>query len=181
VLKMKWLLERSGFTLLTADLLPEKERRGNSMLVVATPRESNYTPAFKANYKASVDLDNWQTYSTFSEAVGGSLKKLRTYVRSRNKEGKRLAGYGAGGRGVMMLAMAGLGREDLVYLCDQKPGLHGFFTPGSHVLVTAPSRLLKDPVDEVIVFSYGYMDEIKEQLGDYVKQGGRLISFLELM
>ena len=42
-------------------------------------------------------------------------------------------------------------------------------------------RLFKDPIDEVIVFAYGYMDEIKSMLSPLVERGGRLTSLLDLL
>jgi hypothetical protein len=47
--------------------------------------------------------------------------------------------------------------------------------------VVAPDQLLTDPSDEAIVFSFGYMDEIRRHLAQYEARGGRLISLLELI
>ena len=35
--------------------------------------------------------------------------------------------------------------------------LYKFFTPRSHIPIVSPDNLLDDPVDEVIVFSFGYL------------------------
>lgn len=180
ILTMKRLLQKVGFKLLSTKLVPEVERRGNSLLVAASTKESKYQPDLFINHEAVASMDEWSTYVTFVKAVQKSLSRLREYVHNRNKAGKRLAGYGAGGRGVMTLAMAGLSSSDISYLCDRNQSLHGLYTPRSHIPVVSPDCLLEDPVDEVIVFSFGYLDEIKQQLSRYINRGGRLVSLLEL-
>ena len=47
--------------------------------------------------------------------------------------------------------------------------------------ICPPSRLAEDPVDELIVFSYGYMDEIREQLERELPVVPRLTSVLDLL
>jgi SAM-dependent methyltransferase len=173
------LLERAGFVLLSTELLPARERRGNSLLVVAAPRATRHVP--DAGAPDSPELERWETYDRFGDAVAASHGALREYVRARRAEGVRLAGYGAGGRGVMTLAMSGLGCGDVAYLCDRSPHAHGRLAPKSHVPICAPSRLAEDPVDELIVFSYGYMDEIREQLERELPVVPRLTSVLDLL
>jgi SAM-dependent methyltransferase len=180
-LSMKRLLERAGFKLLTTQLVPEPERRGNSLLVAASLQESSYEPEPFTRYESLAPMDVWPTYETFGDETEKSYLGLRDYIRSRTDAGLRLAGYGAGGRGVMALAMADLHDKDIAYVCDQNTSFHDLLTPRSHIPVVAPEQLLTDPSDEAIVFSFGYMDEIRRNLAQYEARGGRLISLLELI
>jgi hypothetical protein len=77
--------------------------------------------------------------------------------------------------------MSGVGNEEMAYLCDMNSSIHGYYTPKSHLLLVSSQRLLEDWVDEVIVFSFGYMQEITMELSKYTSQGGKLISLLELL
>jgi hypothetical protein len=95
--------------------------------------------------------------------------------------GKSLAGYGAGGRGVMTLATCGASPKNIKYLCDKNPSIHGLYAPKSHVKIASPEQIFNDEIDEVVVFSYGYMDEIKQDLAPYTSSGGKLKSLLELI
>ncbi len=81
----------------------------------------------------------------------------------------------------MTLAMAGLDQTDVAYLCDRNPSFYGFLTPRSHVPVVSPERLLSDPVNELLVFSFGYLDEIKQQLSEPIERGLKLVSMLDLL
>jgi SAM-dependent methyltransferase len=172
-------LQRADLDLIDVMLVPEEERRGNSLLAVATPRGSALSaralPPIRLGF-----LDSLEAYLAFGDAVQKSIARLREFVRDRRRVGKRLAGYGAGGRGVMTLAAVAQ-PNDFAYVCDQNPAFHGWYTPGAHVLVDSPSRLLSDPVDEVVVFSFGYFNEIYNDLREFRARGGRLDSLLAML
>jgi hypothetical protein len=53
--------------------------------------------------------------------------------------------------------------------------------PGSHVPVVAPEHLDAEPVDDLIVFSYGYIDEIRDQIRAELDTQPELVSVLDLL
>lgn len=173
------LLERAGFELLTAELLPASERRGNSLLIAAGLRGGRHAP--DPVHDSPPLFERWETYARFGADVRRSHDALRNHVRGARATGRRIAGYGAGGRGVMTLAGTGLGSGDIAYLCDRSPHAHGLLAPRSHVPICDPSRLAEDPVDELVVFSYGYLDEIRAQLEDELAVMPQLTSVLDLL
>jgi SAM-dependent methyltransferase len=173
------LLERAGFKAITTDLLPPSERRGNSLLVVAAPVGTEH--AADPLPAPSRDFDAWETYEGFGAEVEAGHGALRDWVRARRADGRVVAGWGAGGRGVMTLAYTGLGVDDIAYLVDTNPHAHGFLAPGTHVPVVAPAELVAQPADDVVVFSYGYMDEIREQVRESVRAQPELVSVLDLL
>jgi len=178
---MKRLLERSGFTLLTTQLLPESERRGNSLLIVAGLTGCIHQPDASANPTHLEKMDDWTHYEGFGKAVDASYARMREHVRTIRRAGGRVAAYGAGGRGVMTLAMSGLDHADIEFVCDKNEGFRGLLTPKTHIPVVSPQHLLANPVDEVIVFSFGYLAEIRDELADYLHGGGKLVSLLDVL
>lgn len=176
---MQMVLRRAGFELISISLVPEVERRANSLLVAAvvqgSPLASRALPTLSLGALARAD-----TYVAFGHVVQASLLRLRELVQGKRQQGIRLAGYGAGGRGVMALAVTAQ-PGDFAYVCDKNPVFHGLYTPGAHVLVDSPDRLLSDSVDQVIVFSFGYFREIYDDLVEFRARGGQLISLLDLL
>jgi hypothetical protein len=180
-LTMARLLDRAGFTLINTNLLPEPQRRGNSLLIVASVKGSPRTPDDSARTDHLGHLNEWSTHLAFRDQVQRRLSGLRSHVRGLRAQGQRIAGYGAGGRGVMTLAMTGLSKNDIDYLCDRNPAFHGLLTPQTHVPVVPPEHLDRHSVDELIVFSYGYLAEIRSQFQAFESRGGRIVSMLELL
>ena len=178
---MQRLLERAGMKLLTTELVAETERRANSLLIAAAPAASTLRPDPFAVIADRPSADEWDRYTDFAERVDRVNARLRMYVHGLTGKGRRVAGYGAGGRGVMMLAQTRLGADDIAFLCDRNPSFHGLFTPVTHIPVAPPQRLLDEHVDETIVFSFGYLNEIRTQLAAYEQGGGRFVSLLDLL
>jgi hypothetical protein len=178
---MQRLLENHGFVLLAANFVPESMRRGNSMLIAAGLKSCRFKPDSELLTEDYVWLEDWATYQQFETVIYDSFDRLRESVREKVAAGKKIAGYGAWGRGVTTMAMAKLTADDLVFVCDRNPSLHGKFTPGSQIPISPPNRLFSEAPDEVIVFNYGYMEEISQQLAAYTQAGGKLISVLDLL
>jgi len=178
---MRDVLRQSGFKLLSTNLMPERLRRANSLLVVAAPEETVYLSDAETNLRSEYLKIPPHTYRRFAQEVERSLRHFRELVQTERSCGRRLAGYGAGGRGIMTLAMSNIGSEQIAYLCDMNSSIHGYYTPKSHLPLVSPQHLLEDWMDEVIVFSFGYMEEIATELSKYTSQGGKLISLLELL
>lgn len=173
-------LARAGFVMIDKTLLPEHQRRGNSLLVAATPEGSEL--ACRALPRLPLGrFDSAEAHRSFGVAAQANLLRFAETLRSLRRAGRTLAGYGAGGRGVMMLAMAGLDREVVAFVCDRNRAFHNLVMPRSHVPIVGPEHLFQHPVDEVVVFSFGYMREIAAQLGEHVKRGGKLTSLLDLI
>lgn len=176
---MQNVLARSGFSLLSTDLLAETEKRGNSLLVVAANSASVHAKQALSDVSIGCS-DDWAHYQSFNEKMAESIGRLDAFVDAQVAAGLRIAGYGAGGRGVMTLAaMQSAGK--LNYLCDRNPAFHGRETPKTHVPIVSPEKLAEDPVDVLLVFSFGYINEIREQVSAFPHPPARIVSLLEIL
>jgi hypothetical protein len=151
------------------------------MLIAAGVKGCQHQPAIEVCPDEYDWLDEWATYQEFETVIYQSFDRLRETVRAKVAAGQKIAGYGAWGRGVTTLAMAKLTSKDIVFMCDRNPFLHGKYTPGSQIPISPPERLFSEPPDEVIVFNYGYIDEIRRQLAPFTEAGGTLTSVLDLL
>ncbi|NQT93888.1 MAG: methyltransferase domain-containing protein [Lentisphaerae bacterium] len=178
---MRRLLQRCGFDMVSAEILPRNERRGSSMLIAAARSGNNHFPSLSPIHRDAECLDQWATFQTFSQDVRVGIDNLRRHVKRQVATGKRVAGYGAWGRGLTTLAMADLTSNDLVYVCDRNEALTGLYTPVSGIRIVSPEVLLTEPADEVIVFCHGYIEEIRESLRTFTARGAEVTSVLDLL
>ncbi len=116
-----------------------------------------------------------ETYTAFSERVKGIRADLLELLADLRAKGKTVAGYGAPAKGNTLLNYYGIGTETLPYLADRNELKHGLFSPGMHIPVVAPSRILEAPPDYLLVLAWNFADEIIEQQGEYRKRGGKFI------
>lgn len=87
------------------------------------------------------------------------------FVRSRHEQGKRIAIWGGGSKGVSFLTTNDLGAE-VEQVVDINPHKQGKFLPGTGHQVVAPDMLVGSPPDTVVVMNPIYLPEIGAQLGD---------------
>ena len=92
------------------------------------------------------------------------------------QEGKHVVGYGAPAKGNTLLSYLDLGPRELDYIVDRSPLKQGRYTPGMHIPVVAPSRLISDRPDYAILLAWNFQDEILEQQAEYRRLGGRFIT-----
>jgi hypothetical protein len=101
--------------------------------------------------------------------------ELTDTINKLRGEGKRVVGYGAPAKGNTLLCFLELGPDKIEYIADKSPLKQGLFTPGLHVPVVPPARLLADQPDYVLLLAWNFVDEILAQQAEYRKKGGKFI------
>ena len=168
-----------GMEIIDFDLVPEKDRRANSLIFVATPSESRLARRAVVP-RTPGDYGKPAFYERIDADIRRGIANLESFVNGRTGFGKRLAGYGAGGRGVMTLAAMN-NASKLHYLVDKKPKRPGLVVPKAGIPLVGLDALKADPVDEILVFSFGYMKEILAEVGAQGYRAGQFHSLLDVL
>ena len=175
------LCELEGLMILDFDLLPEIDRRANSLIFVAAPTDSKLAKIFgRAPVKTPFDFSLKLFYDQQATLIHRGIANLDSFVSKITDSGKTIAGYGAGGRGVMTLAAMN-NAQKLLYLADKKPKRNDLYVPKSRIRLVGLEALRDHPVDEILVFSFGYMKEIQAELADYGYNPEQLHSLLDVL
>jgi len=175
------LAAREGMTVIDFDLVPETDRRANSLIFVATPDGSRLAARFPAAKPATPpEFGRVDFYVQQAQLIQRGIANLDAFVNRVAGAGRTLAGYGAGGRGVMTLAAMGTASK-LRYLVDKKPKRPGLFVPKCGLPLVGLPALQESPVDEVLVFSFGYMKEIQAELAAFRYQPRQFHSLLDVL
>lgn len=157
------LCHRAGLEIIEFDLVPTEDRRANSLLFVAAVRGGarSEQPASPCSNESFSKLEHYQS---LQPRIDQSIRNLETFVEKCQAGGRSVAGYGAGGRGVMTMAAMKNG-HDFAYLADRSPKGTDLLVPKTHIPLVDLTQLASVPVDEIVVFSFGYMDEIRKEVG----------------
>jgi SAM-dependent methyltransferase len=172
---------QEGMTILDFDILPEVDRRANSLIFVAAPTNSKLVKTYgAAPVKTPAEFAMEPFYDEQAALIQRGIENLDAFVCNITDAGKTIAGYGAGGRGVMTLA-AMKNASKLLYLVDKKPKRNDLYVPKSQLRLVGLEALRDQPVDEVLVFSFGYMKEIQAELTEYGYKPEQLHSLLDVL
>ena len=120
-------------------------------------------------------LENFEFYKGFGERVETLRDELGALLYGLKERGARIAAYGASAKGATLLNYCRLGREVLDYVVDRSTVKQGLYTPGSHLKIYAPEKLLEDAPDYVLLLTWNFAGEIYEQQVEYRKRGGLFI------
>jgi SAM-dependent methyltransferase len=125
--------------------------------------------------EASKGYDRLEAYLSFEESVRRTKRTLLEFLIRARGEGKRIVGYGAPGKGNTLLNYCGIRTDFLEFTVDRNPYKHGKFTPGTHIPILPPQRLLEARPDYVLILPWNLREEIVESLAGIREWGGRFV------
>jgi SAM-dependent methyltransferase len=114
-------------------------------------------------------------YASFTEQVHETKRRLLEFLIGAKRRGKRIAGYGAPGKGNTLLNYCGIHTDFLDYTVDRNPYKQGKFLPGTHIPVHPPEKLRETRPDYVLILPWNLKDEIMEQASCIRSWGGQFV------
>jgi hypothetical protein len=123
--------------------------------------------------KAGVtDLD---FYKNFGEQVKETKRKLLEFLIQARRSGKKLAGYGAPGKGNTLLNYCGIRTDFIDYTVDRSLHKQGNLLPGTRIPIYPPEKITETKPDYVLILPWNLKEEIMEQMSHIRDWGGQFV------
>jgi SAM-dependent methyltransferase len=166
------VLAAAGLTVVDVEELPS---HGGSLRTWSTPTESAGRPSDHVAKvladEAAAGLHTVEGHAGFADQVSKVRDEFVEFLIECRREGKRVAAYGAPGKGNTLLNHCGI-RSDLIgYAVDRNPYKHGRFLPGTHIPIHPVETLDVDRPDVIVIMPWNLRAEITEQLA-YTREWG---------
>lgn len=167
----RYLLENTGFSVLSINPLPSSITRGNSLIIIARKEgesSSQFATGRTENNAQLLDLNN---------RIQTTIQRLDIWIRQLPEQAT-LVGFGAGGRGIMTLAsLQEYGR--FAALFDSNYESNKYLTPKTRIPVIGPDQWHAYAHSHCLVYSFGYFEEIYQQLLKASFCPERIVSLLD--
>ena len=127
------------------------------------------------SFENEFGISRIETYEEFGRHVEQSKRDLLTFLINAKNDNKRIAGYGAPGKGNTLLNYCGIRRDFLDYTVDRNKYKHGCFTPGTRIPIYPTENIRQTKPDYLLVLPWNLLDEIVEQTSYIREWGGKWI------
>jgi SAM-dependent methyltransferase len=169
------LFRRHGLAIIDAERLPI---HGGSLRLFAGvegehPQATPVTALLEQERaKGLCSTGYYEDFARRARAVRADLVDL---LRRLKAEGSTLAAYGASAKGSTLLNFCGLGGGMLGFAADRSTYKQGRLTPGTHIPIVPPERLLEAAPPYTLLLTWNFADEILAQQRAYREKGGKFI------
>lgn len=120
-------------------------------------------------------LLNVATYEAFQERVKETKRRLLAFLIAAREAGRRIAGYGAPGKGNTLLNYCGIGTDFLDFTVDRSPHKQGRYTPGTRIPILDPDAIRRHRPDLILILPWNLRREIQHQLRFIRAWGGQCV------
>ena len=166
-----------GLTLFDVEELPT---HGGSLRIYGRHQEDTSKPVgarveeLRARERRA-GVDTVAYYRSFAAQVEETKRALLDFLIDAKRQGKRVVGYGAPGKGNTLLNYCGVGRDFLDFTVDRNPHKHGKYLPGTHIPILEPQAIAEARPDYILILPWNLKDEIATQLAYVREWGGRCV------
>ena len=123
----------------------------------------------------ALGFDRLEGYAAFAPRVMETKWRLLEFLIECRRDGKRVAGYGAPGKGNTLLNYCGIRTDLLEFTVDRNPYKQGQFLPGTHIPIRHPEALEHARPDYILILPWNLTKEIVAQLSYAREWGARFV------
>jgi SAM-dependent methyltransferase len=160
--------------------IDELTTHGGSLRLYAQRRSGGLQPLSPrveelAERERGLGYDTIDGHGAFSTRVRETKWRLLEFLIGRRREGKRIVGYGAPGKGNTLLNYCGIRTDLLEFTVDRNPYKQGQFLPGTHIPIRHPEALEQARPDYILILPWNLKREIVDQLSYTREWGARCV------
>lgn len=114
-------------------------------------------------------------YSDFTERVHETKRKILDFLIKVKREGKKVIGYGAPGKGNTLLNYCGIRTDFIDFTVDRNPHKAGNYLPGTLIPILTPDTIREAKPDYVFILPWNLKDEITQSHSYISEWGGKFV------
>lgn len=169
------LFERHGLAIFRAERIPI--HGGSLRLFACQSGRYDLEPSVGKLLEIEKDsglasLEGCQAFSSRARSAKAELARMLAELKAA---GHSIAAYGASAKGSTLLNFVSPDPSSIDFIADRSTYKQGRYSPGLHLPIVAPEKLLETQPDYTLLLTWNFADEIMEQQKAYRENGGRFI------
>ncbi len=120
-------------------------------------------------------LGRLATYGQFEDQVKEAKRAILEFLIAAKRQGKRIVGYGAPGKGNTLLNYCGIRTDFLDFTVDRNPLKQGKYTPGTRIPILAPEAIDQARPDFILILPWNLKDEITASMRHVREWGAKFV------
>ncbi len=106
----------------------------------------------------SIYMRNW------SRIILKNMRELNAHINNKIKDGYRVCGYGAPTKASLVVKLAKLSNNKVLYTVEDNPLKINKYLPKTEIKIVPFLEMKKDPPDVIIVFAWNFISDIVRKL-----------------
>ena len=160
--------------------IEEIDLQGGSLRVYAQRADTGHRPVSDRveaflSAEAAAGLKQTETYRAFALRIQDVKNGFLEFLIHQNREGRKVAAYGAAAKGNTFLNYAGIRRDYISFVADRNPAKTGKHMPGSRIPIVDESSIRAEKPDFIVILPWNLRREIMDQLAYVGDWGGRFV------
>ena len=172
------IFKKTGLPVFDVEEFPT---HGGSLRVYAQRTDTGMHPVRKRvsdllHKEEKANMKTIAYYQGFQEQANKIKYDFLTFLLEANRQGKRVAAYGAAAKGNTLMNYAGIKPDLISFVVDRNPSKQNKFMPGSRIPIVDENHLKLVKPDYVVIIIWNLKSEIIQQL-DYIRSwGGKFVT-----
>jgi SAM-dependent methyltransferase len=159
---LNYLFNLHGFKIVDFE---EISIHSGSIRVYASKQENISTKVLdRLKFEENVGLTSFEYFKNFSNIVKNHISSLKTVVDNIKNQNLKIIGYGASGRGNVLINVCKFNSSDISYIIDESPERYNRYVGSTDIPIVNKNILDVDSPDYILIFAWNYSDMIMEKL-----------------
>lgn len=167
----------NGLQVIDVERLPT---HGGSLRVYAQRQGGPHTPSSAVAELLAIEqaagMNGPDFYADFQSEALRIKREMLSFLLQAQRDGLKVAAYGAAAKGNTLLNFAGVRPDLLPYVVDLNPAKQAHFMPGSRIPIVDEAHLKADRPDRVLILPWNLRAEITDQLAYIRDWGGQFVT-----
>jgi SAM-dependent methyltransferase len=171
------IFRHHGLRLFDVEELPT---HGGSLRIYACHADDEGHPTLPAvdalrEREHAYGLGRLATYGRFEDGVKKVKREILEFLIAAKRNGKRIVGYGAPGKGNTLLNYCGIRTDFLDFTVDRNPLKQGKYTPGTRIPILAPEAIDRARPDLILILPWNLKEEIVASMRHVREWGAKFV------